>query len=151
MCWVVYTYYYGYVTFSHLKPWGYIPYNRQYMRHEIFMKSLKTRLSRLFVHETTPEIHESQHNYNNTMIIGTIINNINWWCMKWCSRFYFHEDKNLQKFYPLIILVTRYASHEYHFPGIQLNVHWCTLGQSNCVNFSIMIIFIKTSRFSIIS
>ena len=47
------------------------------MRHEIFMKSLKTGLSRLFVHETTPEIHESQPNYNNTMIIGTIINNIN--------------------------------------------------------------------------
>ena len=106
ICWVVCTYHYGCVTFPHLrsrKPWGYIPYSWEVLRHEIFVKSLKTGLSCLFVHETTPDIRESQHNYNNTMIIGTIINNINWWCMKWCSQFYFHEDRNLQMFHPLIV------------------------------------------------
>ena len=39
------------------------------------MKSLK--LNFCFVGATTLDICESQHNYNNTMIIGTTINDIN--------------------------------------------------------------------------
>ena len=38
---------------------------------------LKDGFLHLFVHEVTLDIHKSQHNYNNTMIIGTTINNIN--------------------------------------------------------------------------
>ena len=33
------------------------------------LKPLKTEWSCLFVHEITPDIHESQHDYNHTIII----------------------------------------------------------------------------------
>ena len=39
-----------------------IPYRRKFSRHEKFVKSLKTGLLHLFVHETTPDIHESHVN-----------------------------------------------------------------------------------------
>ena len=35
-------------------------------------KALKTGLLCLFVHEITPDIHESQHDYNHTMIVGIL-------------------------------------------------------------------------------
>ena len=39
-----------------------IPYRRKFSRHEKFTKSLKTGFSRLFICETTPDIHESHAN-----------------------------------------------------------------------------------------
>ena len=44
--------------------------------HGKFAKSLKTGFSHLFVYEMISDICESQHNYNNAMITGSTINNI---------------------------------------------------------------------------
>ena len=53
-------------------------HNPVILRHEKFVKSLKTGFLHLFVHKTNPDVCKSQHNYNNTtMIIGTTVNNIN--------------------------------------------------------------------------
>ena len=46
-------------------------------KNENFTRNLKTGFLHLFVNEMTPDICKSQHNYNNVMIIGTLINNIN--------------------------------------------------------------------------
>ena len=52
-------------------------HNPVILRHEKFVKSLKTGFLHLFVHKTNPDVCKSQHNYNNTtMIIGTTVNNI---------------------------------------------------------------------------
>ena len=53
--------------------------------------SSRTGFLHWFICKMTLDIDESWKNYNNAMIIGGTINNVNWWCMK-CARFYFHND-----------------------------------------------------------
>ena len=62
------------------------------------------------------DISESQHNYNSTLIIGTTINNINWWCM-------IHSQFYLDK----IVLATKFAKilclKDYRLYGSIQSIH----------------------------